>query len=308
MSSDVEPLVDIARFVDQVENDAVLHAFAEFVGVDVTAEDFQAGLFVLLQERRAGETDEDRVGHDGFHDAVQFAALGAVTFVHEDEDFADGLAGLVFKILDVGFEVVHILAPELVDQGTQQARRGLPKLLHQVAAAAGAFDRFACIVEDALDLFVQFVAVGDDGDARVGIVFQDPLGQQNHDDALAAALRVPDDAALSLTDMLLRGFDAKILMSARQFLDAVEQNEVVHQFEQAILLAELEQVFVQFEAGVVFFVFLPLEEVFFLGADGSVLQSFAVVAGKDELHGAEEPLVEFRLLIGQVLTNAVADD
>ena len=51
--------------------------------------------------------------------------------------------------------------------------------------------------EYALDLLVQLVAVGDDGDAGVGVVLQDPFGQQHHDDALAAALGVPDDAALA---------------------------------------------------------------------------------------------------------------
>ena len=44
-----EPLVDVARLVDQVEHHLVLHAFAELVGVDVAAEDLQAGLLVLLQ-------------------------------------------------------------------------------------------------------------------------------------------------------------------------------------------------------------------------------------------------------------------
>jgi hypothetical protein len=54
---------------------------------------------------------------------------------------------------------------------------------------------------------------------------------------------------------------------AREFLDsAIEEDEVVDQFEEAILLAELEQVLVQLEAGVILFVFLPVEEVFFLRA------------------------------------------
>ena len=90
------------------------------------------------------------------------------------------------------------LLAELVDQRAEQARRGLAELAHQVAAAAGALDGLARLGEDALDLFVQFVAVGDDGDAGVGVVLQNPLGQQHHHDALAAALRVPDDAALLL--------------------------------------------------------------------------------------------------------------
>lgn len=93
-------LFNIPRFVDEVEDHAIFHAFAEFVGVDIFAEDFEAGLFVFLQQGRAREANKDRVGHDGFHGAVQFAALGAVTFIHKDEDFTDGFAGLGVEFLD----------------------------------------------------------------------------------------------------------------------------------------------------------------------------------------------------------------
>ncbi len=37
------------------------------------------------------------------------------------------------------------------------------------------------------------------------------------------------------------------------------------------------------------------------------MQPFSIVAGKEELHGAEEPSVEFRLLVGNVLADTVAD-
>ena len=149
-----------------------------------------------FKQRRAGEADEDRVGHQRLHRAVQLAALGAVALVHEDEQLAHRLAGLRLQFLDERVEVVHALPAELVDQRAEQARRGLAELAHQVAAAAGAGDRLARLGEDALDLLVQLVAVGDDDHAGVGLVLQNPLGQQHHDDALAAALRVPDDAAL----------------------------------------------------------------------------------------------------------------
>ena len=121
---------------------------------------------------------------------------GAVALVHEDEQLAHGLAGLRLQFLDERVEVVHALPAELVDQRAEQARLGLAELAHQVAPAAGALDGLARLGEDALDLFVQLVAVGDDDHAGVGLVLQNPLGQQHHDDALAAALRVPDDAAL----------------------------------------------------------------------------------------------------------------
>ena len=108
--------------------------------------------------------------------------------------------------------------------------------------------------------------------------------------------------------MLLRRLDAEILMHARQLLHAaVEQHEVVHQLDQPLLAAHLEQILVELEAAVVGLVFLPAEEVFFRRADGAVLQPLRIVAGEDELHGAEEPCVEFRLLVGKVLPDAVAD-
>ena len=72
---------------------------------------------------------------------MQLAALGAVAFVHEHEHLAHRLAGLGFQLLDEGVEVVHVPAAELVDQGAEQARRGLAELAHQVPPAAGALDR-----------------------------------------------------------------------------------------------------------------------------------------------------------------------
>ena len=123
-------------------------------------------------------------------------------------------------------------------------------------------------VKTPLDLLVQFVAVGDDGDAGVGVVLQDPLREQHHHDALAAALRVPDDAALLLPHVRLRRLDAEILVHARQLLHAaVEEHEVVHQLDQPVLRAHLEQVLVQLEAAVVLLVLLPLQEVLLRRAD-----------------------------------------
>ena len=110
---------------------------------------------------------------------------------------------------------------------------------------------------------------------------------------------MPDDAALLLADMFLGSFDAKILMSARQFLDAaIKENKVVQQFDEAFLLAEDEQVFIELEAGIVCLVFLPGQEVFFLGGDRPIFQALAVVAGKNKLNGGKEPFVEFPGLIG----------
>ena len=100
-------------------------------------------------------------------------------------------------------------------QRTKQAWLRLAELRHQVAAAARAVDGLTDAFEHTFDLLVQFVAVSHDGHAGVGIVLQDPLGEQHHDDTLAASLRMPDDAALLIEGVGLRRLDTKILMGTR---------------------------------------------------------------------------------------------
>src|SRR5690349_18063918 len=102
-----------------------------------------------------------------------------------------------------------------MDERAQEPRCGLAQLLHQVSAAVRALDRLAGLGKYTLDLFVELVAVRDDHYARLRVILQDPLGQQDHHDALAAPLRVPDDAALLLLDALLRDLDAEVLVRAR---------------------------------------------------------------------------------------------
>src|SRR5207249_8805067 len=126
-------------------------------------------------------------------------------------------------------------------------------------AAACALDTLASLGKDPLNLFVQLVAIGDDGDTSVGIILQYPFGEQHHDNALAAALCVPDDATLLLAHMLLCGLDAEVLVHTRQLLHAtVEQHKVVHQLDEATFLAQLEQILVELEAAVFLLVLLPL--------------------------------------------------
>ncbi len=74
------------------------------------------------------------------------------------------------------------------------------------------------VLHHPLDLLVELVAVGDDEDAGLGIVLHDPLGEQYHHDAFAAALGVPDNAALALGDALLRSLHAEELMRPRHLI------------------------------------------------------------------------------------------
>ena len=96
-------------------------------------------------------------------------------------------------------------------------------------------------------------------------------------------------------------------MYSRQFLfAAVKQHTVVDQLQQPVFAAHLEQVLVQFVARAVCFIFLPAQKIFLFGANRAVLQTFRIIAGKDKLHSAEEPRIEFDALVGDALADSGA--
>lgn len=47
---------------------------------------------------------------------MQTATLGAMTFIHKDEDLTHGSAGLRLQFTDKGVEIIDITATKLVDQ------------------------------------------------------------------------------------------------------------------------------------------------------------------------------------------------
>jgi hypothetical protein len=58
-------------------------------------------------------------------------------------------------------------------------------------------------------------------------VLQQPFGEQHHEDAFAASLGVPDNAALALPDALLRGLHAHELMQPWCFISREVEIETV---------------------------------------------------------------------------------
>ena len=163
----------------------------------------------------------------------------------------------------------------------------LLRVARQVGAAGGAVDLLVDAVEDALDLLVEFGAVGDQQDPGVGLVLAEPLGQPDHRQGLARALGVPDDAALALGDPRLSGLDAEVLVVAAGLLDAgVEDHEVVDDLQQPLLRAQLRQRSIERLLDVGFLA--PRQPVLLRRVDDAVAQALDVVAGHDELHGGEE--------------------
>ena len=236
-----QPLIDVTGFVHQIQHHLVFDAFAVLVGVDPAAEHLQAGGLVLLEQGRAGEADEHGLGQQRFHHAMQLATLGAVALIHEDEQLPHCRAGLGLDLFEIGLKVVDIAHAELVHQGAEQPGCGLVQGLHQLSATAAALDGFTRSTEHSFDLLVELIAVGDDHHAGIGVVGQNPTGQQHHHDALAAALGVPDDAAAALLHKLLGGLNAEILVDTGQLLAAaIKEHEIAHQLDQSVLAADLE--------------------------------------------------------------------
>ena len=276
--------------------------------MDVPPEDLQARFLVLLQQRRAREPDEHRVLQDRLHGPVQLPALRPVAFVHENEQLPVRLAGLSLQIADERLEVVHALHPELVHQRTDQPRRRLPQQRHQIPSALRPDDLLPRLGKNPFDLLVQLVPVRHHRHPGMGVVFEDPLRQQHHHDALPAALRMPDDAPLPLPHVPLGLLHREILVHPRQLLrPAVEHHEIVHQLDQPVLAARLQQVLVQLEAAIVLLVLLPLQEVLLRRADRPIPQSLRIVPRENDLHRREKPRVELRLLVRQQLPDAVPD-
>ena len=122
-----------------------------------------------------------------------------------------------------------------MDERAEQPGCACAEFVDKIFAAFRAHDLFSDAQEDPFDLFVQLGAVGDDQDAGIGHMLVDPFGEPDHRQALAAALRVPDDAALATAHALLGRDDAEVLMRTTHFLDAmIEDDKVVDDLKQPL--------------------------------------------------------------------------
>ena len=183
-----------------------------------------------------------------------------MTFINEHEHLADGQARLRLEFADEVLEIIDILATELVDERAEQSRVWLAEFANEFGSRASTLDGNARSVEDTFDLFIEFITVRYDDDARSRISFKNPFREQDHDDALATALSMPDDTALTFLDVLLSGLDAEVLMRSRQLLRAcIEEDEVVQQPDEPRFLADLREIFLELWKGVVGSVKRPTE-------------------------------------------------
>ena len=252
---------------------AVDHRLPDVVDADVVAED-RAGVGIGARDGRAGEADERGVGQRVARvpgEAINEVILAALRLVGDHHDVAPRRQGAPC--------LPALLEEELLDGGEDHPARRHPQLRGQVGAALGLGRRLAQqvtvqrkVVEK---LVVQVVAVGqhDHGGVLHQRVLDDLARVEGHGQALARALRVPDDAdspvagvarqpfllaahpvqAAHLPDpgRLRRGrtraqrlldgrVDRVVLMVAGHLLDysavprILEDDEITHQVEEAL--------------------------------------------------------------------------
>ena len=141
------------------------------------------------------------------------------------------------------------------------------------------------------------------------------LAIKHHEDAFAAALCMPDDAALAPRDPLLRGFHGEELMRPRNFLvPGIEDDKIADQIEQPGLIAELRERPVEEivaegaggegAAGLPRRLVFPLDEELFRRSGRAVAQALRIAARQHHLHRAEEGHVEDFFLVGDQLPHA----
>lgn len=244
--------MDEAAFVVDGDGGSVFDCLGDVVDrVDVLAEDF-GGVFVGLLDRGACEADEGRVGEgvaDVFGEAVaglfaDFVAvfvfdrdlfgfeaiLAAVGFVGEDDD--------VGAIADLGVDCLVVLWGEFLDGGEDDAAGvDIEQLADGVTIArllGGLAQELAASGEGVEELVVEVVAIGEDDEGGVIELEDEFAAEEDHREGFAAALGVPDDAALAGggvvacggSDNALDGLvDGVVLVIGGEFFDGLEADD-----------------------------------------------------------------------------------
>ena len=225
----VDGQVGQSGLVHDLHRRPVQHRLADGVGVDQRPEPAHGAATEAPVDGRAGEPDQYGVGQRLRKFRAQLPVLGAVGFVHHDDDvvgviervqFALGRSEHFAKLLDGG----HHRPP---GAGGQQPA--------QVSAAAGLLRRREPATLECLRyLPVQLLAVGYHHDGRVvQRRFAAQLGgQPQHGERLARALGVPHHAApflgtLAFGDALDRSVHRPVLLVSRELLDQLAAVEFV---------------------------------------------------------------------------------
>ena len=169
-----------------------------------------------------------------------------------------------------------------------------------------------------LDLLVEFVPIRHDDDAGLRTHQADPLRQPDHQETLARALRMPDDAAFLLRDARLRRLQCKELARTHHLLvPPVEHDRIVDEPRQADRFEHFQQRTVEklrirgrrerARLARTPTRLFPLDPELLRRLDGRVLESFGLVTRHHQLRRHEERHDLAVLLVSPVLRNRLVN-
>ena len=217
--------------VNQRNNRAIFHPVLNRVLVDELTK-FGQGILFALHQRCSCEANIAGVrkycAHFGSHGAV----VGAVTFVNENEH----VSGIVFR-----FQT--FCGVEFIDNGSNHICFAVGHQFHQMPSAGCPGRIQSGMGKGCCNLTIQLFSVCyNDHTGITGCkLHQNVFGQHHHSQTLAAALSVPNHAALAVpfAVSLRDGFDdlpnGKILLIPADFLYVgIKQNKIARQLHQAL--------------------------------------------------------------------------
>ena len=185
------------------------------------------GVFLALHQRGTGKADITGIWEHRAHFSGKQAIIGAVAFIHQQEHIPRKVS--VLQLFG---------GVELVDNGGDHIRLAAAQQLYQMPPAGGPCRTEAGMGKCGCDLPVQIFTIGDNNHLRVTIrqLHQEILRQHYHGQAFAAALRVPDNAALPVALFIgLRNgpddlLDGEILLIPADFFHVgVKEHKVADQ-------------------------------------------------------------------------------
>ena len=288
----------VPGLIDKVKNNAVFDTFAEFVCVNIIAKNFLTLLDIRFQQRCTRKTNKNRIWQHRFHRAMKFSTLGSMTFINQNKQITDNIDRVLLEISNKRIKVIHTLTTKLMNQRTQQSVRRFSQTCHQTRTTTRTQNLLPGQKKEILNLLIKFNSVGKHQHTSIRFVFKNPLCEQNHHNALTAALGMPDDSALKFVHMLLSGLDTKILVNTWQLLLArLKQNKIINKLKQTRFVTHFEKVLIEFVPRVILFVFFPLHEKLLFCSYSAIVQTFGVVTCENKLNSAKKPFIKLRLLI-----------
>ena len=200
------------------------------------------GILFAFHQRGSGKAYIACIGEHAAHLGRHETIVGAMAFIHKNKD----ITGVVLGFLT-------LCGIEFVDNTGDYVCFCTVDQLHQMPSAGRTGRIQPCMGEGRCNLSVQFLPVGyDDNTGMTSCqLHQDILRQHDHGQALAAALRMPDHAALPVAFLVVLGnrlhnlFDGKILLIAADlFHIGIKENKIADQLKNSLLAEQGDDVFV----------------------------------------------------------------